>query len=168
MHHTIKIFSDLYPRVKSGEKRFEIRKDDRNYQCGDTVSLICFDPKTNTENELDALDFRIGFVLRGGQYGLEPGYVAFQLEPLEPELPDCDDPSRPFGGINRIAPDNWAAHDGSNVPNRVRGVTAVEVRYRDGTEELLTGPAVMPEIAWKWCRPGMDHLPGDIVAYRIV
>lgn len=163
MHHTIKTHAELYHRVKSGEKRFDIRKDDRNYQCGDTVTLEYFDSPAAPPHGNEPLDFRIGFVLRGGQYGLEPGYVAFQLEPAE--LPDCDDPAKPFGGINRLAPDNWAQHDGKGVPKRVHGVKGVEVRYRNLKQESFFGPAVMPFTLWEWGTVFRDE---DVISYRVL
>lgn len=156
MHHTIKTHAELYHRVKSGEKRFDIRKDDRNYQCGDTVTLEYFDSPAAPPHGNEPLDFRIGFVLRGGQYGLEPGYVAFQLE--EAELPDCD-------AINRLAPDNWAQHDGKGVPKRVHGVKGVEVRYRNLKQESFFGPAVMPFTLWEWGTMSCDH---DVISYRVL
>lgn len=150
MHHTIKTHAAIYSRVKSGEMRFEIRKDDRNYQCGDTVTLIHYDPNTGPGNlDLEPLDFRIGFVLRGGQYGLEPGYVAFQLEPA------------PLVAV--VAPDNWAQHDGKGVPKRVHGVKGVEVKYRNGKQATFFGPAVMPSALWEW-----RDAPEDVMSYRVL
>ena len=38
--------------------------------------------ETHHTIKIEPFMFRIGFVLRGGQFGIEPGYVVFQLEPL--------------------------------------------------------------------------------------
>jgi hypothetical protein len=37
--HILKTDPDFFAAVKSGKKKFEIRKDDRNYQCGDYLIL---------------------------------------------------------------------------------------------------------------------------------
>ncbi len=71
----IKIKPEYYKAVLSGLKTFEIRKDDRNYQVGDTVCL----------NEWDGGDYTgrytkvtITYVLRDvPEYGLMPGYCIF-------------------------------------------------------------------------------------------
>ncbi len=91
-HHRLKTDEPAYNAVRRGDKNFEIRKDDRMFQTGDVVTLEHHIP---TEAKWGAgppklpgnpdLTFRIGFVLRGGQYGIEPGYVGFSLLPLEPE-----------------------------------------------------------------------------------
>jgi hypothetical protein len=92
--HDIKCLAVFFDAATRGEKTFEVRKDDRAYQCGDTVNLARW---TREELERDNIpgfppapfapravaSFRVGFVLRGGQFGLEPGYVAFSLLPLE-------------------------------------------------------------------------------------
>lgn len=94
-HHTLKTDAAAFDAVVRGEKNFEVRKDDRAFQAGDTVTLEYFDaartpfgpPRLPWEPERNPVTFRIGFVLRGGQYGIEPGYVAFSLMPdntLEP------------------------------------------------------------------------------------
>lgn len=99
-NHTLKCDKEMYDRVRSGEKTFEVRKDDRHFQTGDTVVLDPYKtdgpfpmaptPPGYGEPERTPLTFTIGFVLRGGQFGLEPGYVAFSLFPM---LPDCTDPN---------------------------------------------------------------------------
>jgi hypothetical protein len=46
--HTIKIDRQYYDNIVSGRKRFEIRYDDRDYQVGDLLCLVCAgDPNEN-------------------------------------------------------------------------------------------------------------------------
>lgn len=90
MKHTLKCHPPMFRAVQAGTKTFEIRKDDRAFQCGDEVELTYYDPANDAPfsppfpvpPDAKPITKRIGFVLRGGQYGLEPGYVAFSL--LEP------------------------------------------------------------------------------------
>ncbi|MFS7388562.1 ASCH/PUA domain-containing protein [Carnobacterium maltaromaticum] len=44
--HELKIGSEFYEAVKDGRKKFEIRKNDRNYQEGDILILKEYDPLT--------------------------------------------------------------------------------------------------------------------------
>lgn len=41
--HDVKIEKQYYDRIISGQKRFEIRYNDRDYQVGDWVYLECLD-----------------------------------------------------------------------------------------------------------------------------
>lgn len=44
MIHELKILRKYFERVITGEKTFEHRNNDRDFQCGDTVVLKEFDP----------------------------------------------------------------------------------------------------------------------------
>ena len=47
--HELKILPQYFEAVKSGHKNFELRKDDRNYQVWDLITLREFDGKQYTE-----------------------------------------------------------------------------------------------------------------------
>ena len=92
MIHELKTWAPYFDAVKRGEKTFEVRKDDRGFQRGDTVRLLrCIQGRLggwNVEYDaygkpVDVLEFRIGWILTGGQFGIEPGYVVFSLERAE-------------------------------------------------------------------------------------
>ncbi len=93
--HWIKCHAAYFDRVENGQKPFEVRRDDRGYNRGDLVILVrtIGDPIKDAARVLHAqnkgtlrpTDFEqtgfvareVGFVLTGGQYGIEPGYVVF-------------------------------------------------------------------------------------------
>jgi hypothetical protein len=78
MTHKLKILPNhLYDITKHG-KRFEIRKNDRNFQVGDTVCLNEWTP----ENEYSGRIFncKITYVFHGGEYGLDKDYCVFGFE----------------------------------------------------------------------------------------
>lgn len=90
MQHTLKTTFEAWEAVNSGKKRFEVRRNDRLFQTGDMVVLrqleqggggYANDPEGGRFSTRD-LTFRIGWILQGGQFGIEPGYCVFQLEPL--------------------------------------------------------------------------------------
>lgn len=93
--HKLKTQHDYWEAVLSGDKRFEVRKNDRGFQSGDIVILEKLKPGIYAEYEYDhgdqngfnrkplALTFRIGWMLTGGQFGVEPGYVVFGLVDIE-------------------------------------------------------------------------------------
>lgn len=74
--HTIKCWPQYFGPIRRKEKNFDVRRDDRGYQKGDTVVLREWEPGVidgrftgNDEHR------KIKYILTGGQFGLEPGYV---------------------------------------------------------------------------------------------
>ncbi len=43
--HTVKVWPQFYKSVESGERSFDIRKDDRGYEVGDNLVLHEYDPE---------------------------------------------------------------------------------------------------------------------------
>lgn len=92
MRHELKTHPAMFRAVRDGVKNFEVRKDDRAFQAGDTVVLNFYEPPPNasaTPAPYDPSDNRepiaktISFVLRGGQYGVEAGHVVLALKDME-------------------------------------------------------------------------------------
>lgn len=75
IYHDLKILPRYFKLVSSGVKRFEIRKDDRNYKAGDLFVLREWDGKSYTGRTFVQ---SISYVLRDvPEYGLEEGYCIF-------------------------------------------------------------------------------------------
>lgn len=53
--HELKILPEFIQPQIEGKKNFEIRKNDRNYQVGDTLVLKEYDPKTNNFTGINML-----------------------------------------------------------------------------------------------------------------
>ncbi len=89
--HELKTWPVYFDAVERGEKNFEVRRDDRGFQKGDVVRLL----RTREDHRSDrveydyngkpkyALERRITYVLTGGQFGIEPGYVVLGLGPTD-------------------------------------------------------------------------------------
>lgn len=75
MHHQLKTIHPYFKRVEIGEKNFELRKDDRDFQAGDTVDLLEYDPKTD-EYPGGVIQIKITYVLKEF-HGIQPGYCVF-------------------------------------------------------------------------------------------
>lgn len=70
--HELKIFPRWFDDVKSGKKRFELRKADRDYEVGDFLCLREFENGKYTGREVTVM---ITYILKGtGEYGLSEGY----------------------------------------------------------------------------------------------
>lgn len=79
MQHELKIWPEMYDALRSGRKRFELRKDDRNFQEGDTLKLREWKPETE-EYTGRSLTASVYYVLRDAeQFGLMPGFCAMSI-----------------------------------------------------------------------------------------
>ena len=87
--HVLKTVARYWDAVKSGEKTFEVRRNDRAFQTGDTLLLRRTDefgqssplPEDQGEGE-SILRKRVTYILQGGQFGIEPGVCVLGLGSL--------------------------------------------------------------------------------------
>jgi len=80
--HELKTLAPYWDAVDRGEKTFEVRRDDRGFQKGDVLRLY----RTDDFNAIGwktgrVIERRISYILTGGQFGIEPGFVVLALEP---------------------------------------------------------------------------------------
>lgn len=81
--HELKTWTAPFGRILIGEKKFEIRKNDRDFKVGDYLRLMEWVIPVKegqcphyTGRECHA---RVDYILPGGQFGLEEGYVAMSI-----------------------------------------------------------------------------------------
>ena len=79
--HKIKIKKKYYDVVLSGEKTFEIRKNDRDYKVGDIIHFVPIADDCNMIIPHNPNEYKITYVFHGGEYGLEKGYCVFGIAP---------------------------------------------------------------------------------------
>lgn len=79
--HYLKTWPEVFEKVLSGEKTFEVRKNDRDFRVGDLVKLNEFNPITGYSKRETAW-LEIVYILPGGQFGIAEGYVVMQLKPV--------------------------------------------------------------------------------------
>lgn len=81
MKHEVKIKSQYFNDIISGEKNFEIRKNDRDYRVGDILILQEYDNGEYTKNFVRR---KIAYIHHGdGNFGLEKGYCVLGLSKCE-------------------------------------------------------------------------------------
>lgn len=102
--HTLKVEHEYMEALKSGEKNFEVRRDDRGFQKGDALVLCRYGKCPTgygghgymdasgkvvssypTTGGVDRIVRWISYVLTGGQFGIQPGYVVLGLDDCEDE-----------------------------------------------------------------------------------
>ena len=80
--HELKILPEYFNAVICGEKTFELRKNDRDFQRGDVVCLMEYDT-LNAELTGRQQLIEITYVLYGDEktekYGLKKGYCIFSF-----------------------------------------------------------------------------------------
>jgi hypothetical protein len=78
MHHDLKSQDPHFGNLQKGIKPFEIRRDDRNFQAGDTVTYQHYWPNGIYSGE-EVGPFRIGLVVRHKNFpeGIKPGFCVY-------------------------------------------------------------------------------------------
>lgn len=78
MIHELKTWKGFYDDVFMGRKSFEVRKNDRGFEKGDTLILKEWD---NLKNEYTGrqLARTATYILSGGQFGIEKEFVVIGL-----------------------------------------------------------------------------------------
>lgn len=76
--HELKCWLPFFQAEKDGAKSFEVRRNDRNFRVGDVLRLREYDAarEVYTGREHRA---RVTFMLIGGAFGIEDGYVVMGL-----------------------------------------------------------------------------------------
>lgn len=89
--HELKTWPNFLEHVISGEKTFEVRKNDRLFAVGDRLWLRGWDPrrKEYTDREHTLV---VTYVLEGGVFGVMPGFVVLGIKPFRFE--DHPDPAQ--------------------------------------------------------------------------
>lgn len=83
--HKLKILPEYYDAVRCGDKRFEIRKNDRDFHTGDILRLKEWDGKQYTGEELDAV---VRYIYYGiDEYGLAEGYCIMSIDTMMNTIP---------------------------------------------------------------------------------
>ena len=81
--HRLKIWPSVFEDVRREVKTFELRKNDRGYAIGDCLVLDAWSPERNAYvNDERSLIRLVTYVLHGGRFGLEEGYVALGIAPV--------------------------------------------------------------------------------------
>lgn len=83
MTHALKTWPAYFNPIETGKKNFELRKDDRPFEVGDDIILQEYDPEKK-EYSGKELQFIIGYIYRGNEFGLKKGYCIIALK----EKPD--------------------------------------------------------------------------------
>ncbi len=79
--HELKTHKEYFEAVLFGRKRFEIRKDDRDFETGDELLLREWD-KLNLVYTGRFLHRKVDYLLKGGDFGLADEYVVMSISQI--------------------------------------------------------------------------------------
>lgn len=83
--HDLKTQPAPFHSIKSGLKTFEYRLNDRNYQQGDYLNLMEYDPET-AKFTGEEITVRVSYILHGGEFGVPEGFCIMSVrEPTRVE-----------------------------------------------------------------------------------
>lgn len=81
--HAIKCWRDFYRAIEAGDKKHELRKNDRNYQIDDILHLQEYDEITSTYTGQSML-VQVTYISRNvSSWGLAEGFVIMSIAKLE-------------------------------------------------------------------------------------
>ena len=83
--HILKTAPEPWAAMRDGTKRFEHRRDDRDFQVGDILQLEYFHPEPPGP-ELGVggiLRCKVTYLLRGGEFGVADGYCLMSTGEVE-------------------------------------------------------------------------------------
>ena len=88
MHHELKTWPAPFAAVKEGCKKFELRKNDRNFKVGDTLVLREWIPQSYSTLEGYYTDrsvtVRVTYICEAGSWGLPPNLCVLSIEEYQP------------------------------------------------------------------------------------
>lgn len=79
MTHALKTWPEYFKAVIEGQKKFEVRKDDRHFKLGDKLLLQEYDAERR-EYTGEECEFTVGCILRGPAFGIKKGYCVMSLD----------------------------------------------------------------------------------------
>lgn len=79
--HELKVWKTYYKPLLSGHKKFEVRKNDRDFKVGDILILRPFDEKKQEYTTQGEFYFNVTYILDGGKFGIEEGVCVMAIEP---------------------------------------------------------------------------------------
>lgn len=82
MEHNLKTWPEYFQELWSGNKTFEVRKADRDFQVGDTLVLREWDPTLKAYTARDVVA-TITYILHGGQFGVDEGYCVLAFKQIQ-------------------------------------------------------------------------------------
>lgn len=83
--HQLKTWPMYFQAIKSGEKTFEARLNDRDFKRGDVLVLQEYNPEKSMYTGQQIIK-QVGFILYGPSFGVEAGHCIMSLVDFDNKL----------------------------------------------------------------------------------
>lgn len=77
--HNLRTWPDFWEAIAGGEKTFEVRKNDREFEVGDTLKLNWYFPEKD-EYDGSWIEATVTYILYGPAFGVEEGYCVMAIQ----------------------------------------------------------------------------------------
>jgi hypothetical protein len=84
MTHTIKILPEYFNPTAAGKKAFELRKNDRNYQVGDTLQMKEWNGENYTGREIQCY---VTYFINESKFGIAEGFCVLGTRTIDLIIP---------------------------------------------------------------------------------
>jgi hypothetical protein len=131
--HELKTWPQYFAAVRSGQKRFEIRRNDRDFKVGDILVLREFDPETEAYTG-PVEERQITFLLSEEDYGVIHGFVVIGFGEI---IHHADTPADGALTVEQLA--QWHQTAADNAALRAQDARKVSQAYgspKDGRPAL--------------------------------
>ena len=81
--HELKVWIEYFNPLLSGDKTFEVRKDDRDFAVGDSLYLREYDSEKKKFTGRKIFK-TVTYIMRGPAFGIAEGYCVMGLKDYEP------------------------------------------------------------------------------------
>ncbi|MBJ6107975.1 DUF3850 domain-containing protein [Hymenobacter sp. BT523] len=81
--HELKTWPSCFAAAKAGNKPFDVRENDRNFQVGDMLILREFDPDSGQFTGRTVTRW-VSYVLEGGAFGVQPNWCVLGFSEQAP------------------------------------------------------------------------------------
>ena len=81
--HELKTWPGCFAAVQAGNKPFDVRENDKNFQLGDELLLCEFEPESEQHTGRSITRW-VSYVLQGGAFGIEPGWCVLGFSDQPP------------------------------------------------------------------------------------
>ena len=76
--HELKTHPIYFKHILDGTKNFEVRFNDRDFQVGDRLDLIEYNPESQEYTGVHCHRF-VSYILKGGNFGIHTDYCVLSL-----------------------------------------------------------------------------------------
>ncbi|WP_210516920.1 ASCH/PUA domain-containing protein [Hymenobacter terricola] len=81
--HELMTWPSCFAAVKAGNKPFDVREKDQNFQVGDVLLLREFDPEAGQYTGQNITRW-VSYVLEGGLFGVQPNWCVLGFSDIPP------------------------------------------------------------------------------------